>query len=354
MKFVYYQIARSPHVLPLVQEMGNLLGIENVRYVCQGELDAQRIGLGWSTERPFWLISFSDKLEEARQWTEDCPCMVCGIRDFDLIERRLQKGLVTIYASERWFKPVRVGRGNLQVPGCVRLLHPRFLKMALRLRKLVKTYPRFHLLPVGVHAVRDMRLCGIPVSRMTTWGYFVAPAKEMARTVTSPSKTAKLSLKVLWVGRMLDWKRVDVLIKAAAGEPLQLDVYGDGPMRKQLQNMAEPLGNVHFHNPISIAQVRELMRSHDVYVLSSDAGEGWGAVVNEALEEGMVVLGTHEAGASATMLRDDYRFAAGDVKGLKVLLRRVGKGLLSPQGIGPWSAAQGAERLLTLVREKLV
>ena len=49
-------------------------------------------------------------------------------------------------------------------------------------------------------------------------------------------------------------------------------------------------------------KVRELMREHDLFVLASNAYEGWGAVVSEALEEGMRVLGTFEAGASAAIL----------------------------------------------------
>ena len=61
-----------------------------------------------------------------------------------------------------------------------------------------------------------------------------------------------------------------------------------------------------------VAEVRAFMRSHEVYVLPSNAYEGWGAVVSEALEEGMEVLGTYEAGSSATVLPQENLFHAGD------------------------------------------
>ena len=49
-------------------------------------------------------------------------------------------------------------------------------------------------------------------------------------------------------------------------------------------------------------KVRELMREHDLFVFPSNGLEGWGAVVSEALEEGMNVIGTFESGAPATLL----------------------------------------------------
>ena len=62
------------------------------------------------------------------------------------------------------------------------------------------------------------------------------------------------------------------------------------------------------------------MHEHDIYVLASDAHEGWGAVVSEALEEGMKVLGTYEAGASATILPITNLFHAGDWRSLMTML----------------------------------
>ena len=87
------------------------------------------------------------------------------------------------------------------------------------------------------------------------------------------------------------------------------------------------------------------MREHDVYVLASNGYEGWGAVVSEALEEGMKVVGTYEAGSSGTMLPKSNLFHAGDWKGLLNILRR------GPQPIDAdvWSAASFAKTLVNEV-----
>ena len=110
---------------------------------------------------------------------------------------------------------------------------------------------------------------------------------------------------------------------------------------------------IRLHSQVSIDDVRRLMRENDVYVLSSNASEGWGAVTNEALEEGMHVLGTYEAGSSATILNEDDLFHAGDWKRLQFLLERCldekRHGTLKGQGIGEWSAEKAADRLMTLI-----
>ena len=78
-------------------------------------------------------------------------------------------------------------------------------------------------------------------------------------------------------------------------------------------------------------------------------------VVSEALEAGMYVLGTNEAGSSATMLNDDDLFHAGDWKRLQFLLERCldekRRGTLKGQGIGEWSAEKAADRLMALIND---
>lgn len=155
-------------------------------------------------------------------------------------------------------------------------------------------------------------------------------------------------VKVLWVGRLLVLKRVDTIIKAvgecAKSKKITLDIYGIGPEEAKLKKLAAKYGDaIKFYPPVPINEVRKLMREHDVYVLSSNGYEGWGAVVSEALEEGMAVIGTHEAGSCATILPESNLFHAGDWRRLKELL----EGDVERVGIGKWTAKSAAGVLLT-------
>lgn len=389
MKFCHYQECLSPHMMPLMRAMVARLGEDEVCYVYTQDLEAERQALGWAdAAKPRWALDARQQPEEACKWLERCPCLMSGCRDFDLFERRAGRRLATFYSGERWFKPLSVFRGRISLPGWLRLLSPRYFHMAYRMRRLLCGKNSFYYLPDGIWAARDMirimnflkgnflpldvMVLRIPgsvlqnhgkvIDKIRLWGYFAEPSSVEKTCVQSKAGTEPL--KVLWVGRLLELKRVDVLLRAIRAHHLKkigtpdmiLNVYGDGPAGMALKKMATGCGEVvRFHHSVVMGEVRNLMQEHDVYVFTSNAYEGWGMVVSEALEAGMHVLGTYEAGSSATMLNDDDLFHAGDWKRLQFLLERCldekRQGTLKGQGIGEWSAEKAADRLMALMDE---
>lgn len=347
MKFVLYTNSVSAHQLPLAREIVKLVGAENFRYVYTGTTlqgGAQEV----AASEP-WII------KEEGSWLEDCDALlVGGIRPIDLMERRLAAGKATFYMSERWFKPILFYFGHIEVrfPGWLRLLHPRYFKMARRFARLFD-YPAYRFLPIGPHSARDMRLLQrilSPCHRLTPinyipWGYFVSPSAQTS-TPSPQSSTQSLPLRVLWAGRMIKLKHVETIIRAVAKvKDASLTIVGDGPERAYLAFRAQGLPNVFFKPPVSLEKVREEMRAHDVLVFASNGYDGWGAVVSEALLEGMCVIGTYEAGASAALLPPDHLFHCGDVHGLANCLKRFCE--LSPNTIGEWTAEIGARRVVS-------
>ena len=152
------------------------------------------------------------------------------------------------------------------------------------------------------------------------------------------------NVRALWVGRLLTLKRVDTIIRAVGkcskSMKIILNIYGGGPEEIKLKKMAAKYGDIiNLHPSVPINEVRKLMHMHDVYILSSNAYEGWGAVVSEALEEGMVVLGTYEAGASATILPESNLFHSGDDKQLMRILKDSSFTAIE----NDWSASKAAE-----------
>lgn len=389
MKFCHYQECLSPHMMPLMRAIVARLGEDEVCYVYTQDLEAERQALGWGdTAKPRWALDARQQPEGARKWLENCPCLMSGCRDFDLFERRVRRKLLTFYSGERWFKPLPVFRGRISLPGWLRLLSPRYFHMAYRMRRLLCGKNPFYYLPDGIWAARDMmRIMNVlkgnllpldvTVSRIPggvlqnhgkvidsirLWGYFAESASGGKTGVQS--QATMQPLKVLWVGRLLGLKRVDVLLRAVCayrhknkGVPdIILDVYGDGPAEMALKDMAIECGEViRFHHSVAMGEVQKLMQEHDVYVFTSNAYEGWGMVVSEALEAGMHVLGTYEAGSSATILNEDDLFHAGDWKRLQFLLERCldekRHGTLRGQGIGEWSAEKAADRLMMLIND---
>lgn len=367
MKFCFYTGSVSPHQLPLARELVKRLGADNYRYVTQSRVSDARQKCGWHDEEEPWIVSDSEHSLEVCSMLESCDVLMCAVRDFPLFAVRAQRGLPTLYVSERWFKPIRLrGFFNVSLPGWLRLLHPPYLKMACQIRRLLRSDAPFYYLPCGIHAAEDMaRIVGwrrptFPIrnplaqyEKFRLWGYFVAPSS----TLKKKENDRQGPLDVLWVGRMLDWKRVDTIVKAVGNlhkrnVDVKLTLVGDGPERIRLERLAKDLP-IAFLPSQPIDHIRALMYEHDVYVLSSDAGEGWGAALSEALEEGMYAIGTHEAGASATMLKEPDLFSAGDSCALTRHLARCAeekkRGALKGLGIGDWSVAKAAERMMVLM-----
>ncbi len=377
MRFVFYTNIVSPHQLPLAQELIAQLGVENYRYVYQFEMGKERASLGWGGEgSAAWCVSASSA--EGREWLENADFLMSGVRDVDLMERRAAKGLQTAYSAERWFKPWA---------GVLRLLHPSYFRMARRFVRLVKE-GSVQCLPMGVWAARDMarlvglfsgdgrclfraprlafasepmgEIAGYPWMRM--WGYFVASAEAKPFPAQEADEPRARAVRVLWVGRLLRWKSVSTLFKAvyAANKvtPTTLTIVGQGAELSRLKRLDADLARkygvvslISYHAPVPVAEIRSFMRSHDVYVLASNAYEGWGAVVSEALEEGMEVFGTYEAGSSATMLPEGNLFHSGNWQSLSELLIRFGQSRVRHwHGIGNWNARFAAERLVERIR----
>jgi glycosyltransferase involved in cell wall biosynthesis len=104
---------------------------------------------------------------------------------------------------------------------------------------------------------------------------------------------------------------------------------GNGTARTYIDRLIRGLGlhgSVGVEESIPAAGVRERMRNADVYVLPSNAYEGWGAVVNEAMSEGCVVVASSSAGSALELIRhgeNGFLFDVGDWRQLATILQHL-------------------------------
>lgn len=391
MKIVLLTPWISPHLLPLAEALAKAVGEDNFRYHYLEPSPPNHTVWGWDKlGKQSWcrMGMLDDSI------LRETELLISGLRLPKLFAERACIGKHSCYMSERWFKPPL---------GMLRLLHPKYLLRAFR---LMHGFGRDCglLLPQGIHAARDFaRLTGLfsgdlrclfrspkvafesrpggaivplkqamaagvlsaeaidfakhhgfvqipeahwgkvrptgPYDKMRLWGYFVAPGrnKPVERIDGGP-------LRILWVGRMLDWKRIDTLVKAVRDLPnVMLDLYGRGPEVQNLRRLAAGCETIRFHDFVPVEQVRELMCTHDIYVLSSNAYEGWGAVVSEALEEHMGVVATAESGSGATLLPPKWLFSCGDVGALRARLSQWSRAQSHCNG---WTLEQAATALV--------
>ena len=403
MKITLYTNSISPHQLPLMRELVAVYGADNVLYAYAAAESEDRRNLGWKQEPESWCRKANDCMPDIE--TCD-TLLVGGLRPVELMEKRVTVGLRTLYMSERWFKPpidmlrllhpkyflmarrivrlIRKAHSFTYLPigvhaaeDMARLcgLFAGDLRCLFRAPKLdFERRPggRIYIREQGLgNREQDKKYC---LDKMRMWGYFVEASRQssvvghqcqsqLATNDQQPTTTPPLTtndyplttVKVLWVGRLLKLKRVDTIIRAV-GElathssthplthsQLSLDIYGTGPEESRLKKLATKYGEcIKFYPSVPIDAVRKLMREHDVYVLASNAYEGWGAVVSEALEEGMKVIGTFEAGSSATILPEECLFHAGNWRRLSELLQKN----VQTIGVGKWSVRFASEAVI--------
>ena len=332
-----------------------MLGNERFKMCLFEPVHQERLNMGWveQTERHSWLMGppqSAAQRNELERVVCEADVAVLGDVPIDLREKRAATGRLTFIMSERmWRVPYHP----------IRMLNPRFAR-GIRRYKAVANRDHVYHLSMGAYAAGDVRRINAYAERIRCWGYFAemsdnAPAVRMAKP-----------LRLLWAGRLLSLKRVDVLIKAfalldSAEDEIVLDIIGSGPEKKKLERLAQSFnlaGRCVFHDPVNAQEVRARMQGADIYVFPSNRHEGWGVVANEAMIEGAVLVANEQAGASRVLIDDNktgFLFKDGDVNGLAALLRRL---IASPQLCEEvrqnawqkmhslWHPRVGAERLL--------
>jgi rhamnosyl/mannosyltransferase len=134
---------------------------------------------------------------------------------------------------------------------------------------------------------------------------------------------------VLFVGRLVPYKGVEILIAAAAALPVRLVIVGDGPMADAWKAAAagRHTAEIEFTGSLPDEDVKAWMHAADVLVLPSvTAAEAFGVVQLEAMASGVPVISTRVASGVPWVNRDGETglvVEPGDVAGLRAALERL-------------------------------
>ncbi|MFI5411070.1 glycosyltransferase [Kaistia sp. UC242_56] len=174
---------------------------------------------------------------------------------------------------------------------------------------------------------------------------------------------ARTRIRVAFVGRLIELKRVRLLIEAISGlasQNVELAIIGTGPLEGELRTMAEALlpGRVLWIGVLPIEEVPKHMAQADCLVLPS-RHDGWGAVVSEALMVGTPAICSDRCGAAGVVLasRRGGVFPSGDVGALTTQLQRIVDGgrqsWQQRAELADWAKCLGAEAGATYLTEIL-
>jgi len=144
-------------------------------------------------------------------------------------------------------------------------------------------------------------------------------------------------IKFLFIGRLVDSKGVNILIKAFSileqkcGDSI-LIIGGEGPEKSKLEALSKDLGikNIIFIGRIEKKYIASYYSLCDVFVLPSifinESYEPWGLVVNEAMAFSKPVITTFAVGSGYDMVKDGqngYIVKEGSVDELYEAMRKI-------------------------------
>lgn len=317
-EYVFWQQILSPHISRLataLAEQGH-----SVRYLLRDEMSTDRARAGWApppthgvaVERVFTLNDVRRLVEATRT-------------AIHIVEGLKRNGFVRSAVKElrRWrcrWGPLLETIDDRGIAGIIKRFEYRF-ELQPRHRR-----PDF-VLAIGARTPSWMVSRGMPAERVFPFTYFLAEPPVRSRRA-DPEISRACLFRFGFVGGLVPRKRVDLLLEAVSGlKGFELVIVGSGPLEVRLKASAArllPDVPIVWRGQTTMDEARRLISELDCLILPSKH-DGWGAVVAEALLEGVPVICSDACGSSEAVRASNCGgvFASGSVEELRTIARRV-------------------------------
>ena len=348
----------NEHQIPFCNAMYKKTNGE-FRFVATEPIWQERLDMGFkdqSDDYPYVIKSFESDgdYDEAIRLGYESDVVIIGSAPDVFIEKRLADNKLTFRYYERFFKE---GRWRILDP---RVLRARYLS-DIRYRK-----KNLHMLCASAYTAPDCRFVFAYPNKIYKWGYFpeVKEYDDIQSVIAKKKKNA-----ILWVGRLINWKQPEEAILLAErlkneGVGFDLSIIGIGDMEKMLAEMIRSKGlqdRVHMLGAMPPEKVRAYMEQSEIYLFTSDQNEGWGAVLNEAMNSACAVVACREIGSVPYLIEDGVNGFIYDKRGKNSLYSHV-KRLIEDKELRErvqrnaydtmkhvWNAESATDRLLHLI-----
>lgn len=335
----FWQRMVTPHMAYLAVALAKRG--HDVTYVAEEELGKERAAMGWQLPvLPGVILQFATNGAEAAELIAKAPDDTVhltqgvrangnvasaqtvikgrGQRHYVLMETVDQRGMAGLLKSTLYFFCLQRWRRGLD-----------------------------GILAIGAVTSAWLRRLAPPNLQVFPFAYFL-PEHSCPSRSTSSSR-----FRFLFVGALIPRKRLDLLLQtlsALSKHDFEVEVVGDGPLRAQLEAMAQSLlpGCVKFHGVLPMTEIPGYMVRADCLVLPS-IHDGWGAVVSEALMAGTPVICSAGCGSCVVVEASGAGgvFDTFDTAALRQFLEfALARGKIGQddrQALGSWARCLGAD-----------
>ena len=358
---LYLRNFLTHHYLPLCLELEKRLG-DDFKMVSQKPIYDWRLKLGFEDldkKYDFVIRSYEseEELEKAKQLAQDSDIIIVGELINDYLEKRAaDKNKLTLRYSYR-----------------ILLLRDGFFKTIFNLKKWKEFYRMHikhrkgntHLLAINGYAPKGFNRLGLYKDRVYKWGYFIDPNERSLEELLE-IKRENDPVKIIWVARFISWKHPEMVLRLAKNLKKQnynfkIQMLGTGDLEdkmrrrvkeQRLEDVIEIVGGV------PADKVQGYMEKSNIFLGTSDAKEGWGVTINEAMNNALAIVANRKIGSVPFLIEDgksgmtykNYREFEDKVKRLiedEELREKIAVGAyeyITEQ----WTPAKAAENIIAL------
>lgn len=299
MKLVFLSNYFNHHQKPVSDAFYQKLG-KNYVFIETARMTQERINMGWSNiDVPEYVkYYYEDKSREVecQNLIDSADVIIIGSAPNELIKSALKSGKIVFRYSER---PIKENKDFW-------IKYPvRFFKWHLQNKKRYKVY----LLCASAFSSYDYSRFGLFRDKAFKWGYF--PKTYYYDDINDILDTKKKN-SILWVARMLQWKHPSHAIEVARrlcedNLDFQLNMIGIGSEQQKIETLIHQYGleeKVHLIGSVKPSEVRAYMEKSEIFLFTSDHNEGWGAVLNEAMNSACAVVSNARIGSAPFLIQD--------------------------------------------------
>lgn len=316
------------------------------------QMTGDRISLGWSEDIPEYVLkSFASGFayNKSMDIIDSYDVVIAGSAPEKMLKKRLKQGKLTFRYSERIFK-----KSN----------NDPLRQIKYTLRDIGYRKKTLYYLLSSAYAAGDYTKCGSDQKKMFKWGYFPPMYKYDSIQDLIDSKEPN---SILWAGRFISWKHPEIALEIARrlkndGIDFKMRLIGSGDLSQDIAKEIKKYNlddYVFMPGSMSPETVRENMEKSSIFLFTSDRNEGWGAVLNEAMNSGCGVVANRDIGSAPFLIEDGKNgFAYSDVDELYERVKELilSKDLREKMGINAystitntWNARVACERLIRLI-----
>lgn len=295
MKVSFFSNYLTHHQFPFCLEMIKIFG-DDFKFIATQKIEEERVAFGYEdmNNNKFVIRAYENE-REAYKLGYESDIVIIGSAPTKYIYKRIINNKLTFRYSERIFK------NNFTIKS-IKSYCSLLLKKSLFEKNV-------YLLCSSAFSCRDYNIALSYIGRCIKWGYFTE-LKEYESIDKLIDK--KINNSILWAGRFLKWKHPELVIELANylknnNIDFKIQMIGDGelyPFIKECINKYELNDNVELLGSMSPDKVRKFMEKSQIYLFTSDKGEGWGAVLNEAMNSGCSVISNSMIGAAPFLIND--------------------------------------------------